>query len=112
MARLAAVIGVLVILVACSGQVATPPWDQSPDFNDCWNMFPPGPNFQAQLEEHMGTTDRNMTVLGCVPQYHLDDETCRSFKKVGPGEWPGPVINWCEKYFGVTLKNAHKGLKE
>jgi hypothetical protein len=106
MARLAVVMSVLGVLAACSSQISTPPWDQSPDFNDCWNMFPPGPNFQKQIEEYMGTKDRNVTVLGCVPEYRLNEVTCHSFKKVGPGEWPGPVTDWCEKYFGVTLEKT------
>jgi len=108
MARLATVTSLLGLMVACSSQVSELPWAQSPDFNDCWNMFPPGPEFQRQLEEHMGTTDRNITVLGCVPEYRLDETTCRRFKEIGPGDWPQPVIEWCGRYFKVKLHTADK----
>lgn len=80
---------------------------ESPDFNDRWNMLPPGPDFQRKVEEYMGTTDRNVTVLGCLPEYPLNETACKRFKEVGSGEWPDPVTDWCKKHFGVTLeKNA------
>lgn len=102
MARLITVIMAVTLLVACAHQ-AVPPWGESPEFNDCWNIFPPGPDFDKQIEEYMGTTDRNVTVLGCQPLYHLNEAACSRFQKVGAGAWPDDVVAWCEKYFGVVL---------
>jgi hypothetical protein len=104
MARFLPIIIFLSLLAACASKAPAPPWDQSPDFNDCWSLFPPGANFRAQIEKHMGTTDRNMTELACIPTYHLNEAACHSFKEVGPGDWPDSVVNWCEKYFSVTLE--------
>lgn len=103
MARLLKVVAPIMLLIACSHQTSTPPWSESPEFNDCWDIFPPGPAFDRQIAEYMGTTDRNVTVLGCQPLYHLNEAACNRFKKVGAGEWPDEVVVWCEKYFGVTL---------
>lgn len=106
MARISLMLIFFSLLAACASKAPTPSWDQSPDFNDCWSLFPPGPSFQEQIERHMGTTDPNMTELACVPLYHLNEAACRSFKKVGPGDWPDSVVNWCEKYFGILLKKG------
>lgn len=104
MARLTKIIFGLLALTACISQASEPQWDQSPDFNNCWDIVPPGPDFQQRLEEHMGTTDPNVTELGCIPLYHLNEAACYRFKMAGPAEWPRPVFHWCEKYFDVTLE--------
>jgi len=103
MARPSAIKLVVLFLMGCSHHAAMPPRDDSPEFNNCWNMFPPGPDFQRQIEEYMGTNDRNLTVLGCLPLYPLDQKACSDFKSVGVGEWPDDVVDWCRKYFDIEL---------
>jgi len=105
MARLIALAFLLAISVACSHKPAAPPWDDSPDFNNCWRLFPPGPDFEKQMEEYAGTNDANVIELGCIPLYHLNESACQSFQKVGEGEWPPRVVDWCRRYFNVELKN-------
>jgi len=104
MARFVTVAALLVVLTACSHKPTAPPWDDSPEFNNCWSLFPPGPAFQKQMEEYAGTNDPNVIVLGCIPQYRLDKEGCQKFKKVGAGDWPRAVVDWCGEYFDVTLR--------
>lgn len=96
----------ILCLLAAAGCAANPQAAseiQSPPFNDCWNKFPPGPSFQQQVEEYLQTIDPHKIKLMCAPQYHLNEDTCRQFKTVGPGDWPLEVAQWCQTQYGIEL---------
>jgi len=105
MARFVTVAALIALLTACAHKPSVP-WDNSPEFNNCWSLFPPGPNFQKQMERYAGTNDPNVIELGCIPLYRLDEMACKNFQKVGAGDWPKAVMDWCGEYFDVTLRKV------
>ena len=96
---------ILLTVLGCGSPGApTVEADASPNFNNCWQLFPPGPEFQRRLAEYARTDERNVVDLGCVPLYQLNEPTCRKFAEVGPGEWPDDVRNWCREKYGIQLE--------
>jgi hypothetical protein len=80
--------------------------DASPSFNSCWQLLPPGPDFQSRLAEYAGSHQPNAIELGCVPLYQLNESTCRKFAEVGPGEWPDDVSRWCRDRYAIQLQQT------
>jgi len=96
MARFSALIVFVVFLAGCA---STP---HPPAFNSCWTLFPPGPDFDRQINEYDGPSSPDELAAACLPSYPLDAETCARFAKAGHGDWPNDVRQWCQQC-GVEL---------
>jgi hypothetical protein len=74
-----------------------------PEFNSCWTLFPPGPDFDRQINEYDGPSSPEELAAACLPLYQLDADTCARFSKAGSGDWPGDVEQWCREKYQIRL---------
>jgi len=93
----------ILILVAAGCLGCAHEQTSAPEYDLCWTLFPPGPEFDQKIREYSGTSDADAITAGCLPTYRLDAETCARFFAVGAGQWPHNVVQWCQKY-GVQLQ--------
>jgi hypothetical protein len=75
-----------------------------PEFNLCWTLFPPGPDFDRQITEYDGPSSPDQLEAACLPTYQLDADTCSRFLKAGSGDWPADVEQWCREKYQIRLK--------
>lgn len=81
---------------------------QPPEFNLCWTLFPPGPDFNRQISEYDGPSSPDELEAACLPTYQLDADTCARFLKAGSGDWPNEVEQWCREKYQIHLKALKK----
>jgi hypothetical protein len=91
------------ILATISGLGCASKSTSAPEFDLCWALFPPGPKFDRQISEYIGTTDAITIAASCLPTFRLDAETCSRFSVAGKGQWPDDIVQWCQQY-GIQLK--------
>jgi hypothetical protein len=97
MARLPTLMLLILSTTACT--VA----EQPPPFNSCWTLFPPGPEFDRQIQEYDSPSSPEQLAAACLPTHQLDSETCMKFSMAGRGEWPNDVENWCREKYQIRL---------
>lgn len=100
---MARILALILIAGGCFGCVPTS--TKAPEFDLCWTLFPPGPEFDQKIREYTGISDADAITASCLPTFRLDAETCLKFSESGEGQWPQDVVQWCQDRFGVQLRS-------
>jgi len=51
-----------------------------------------------------GPSSPEELAAACLPTHQLDADTCAQFSKVGSGDWPRDVEQWCGEKYQIHLK--------